>query len=349
MLKFLKMAPPKPTQPNPTQPKSGQQRPTQRSKPSQTPPYRSHPPRPPAGPPEVIDPMWLLKAAVIVILAALICGYGSLCLLLYQGQWQLILHPTQSAAVPATIAGTSVQLLRFGTDESATPQLTGWSIPAAPGARYAGTTILFLPPGNGSLVDATPTLALLHDLGVTLFAIDYRGYGQSAAIHPNQVRMTQDADTAFRYLTTSRAVPEHQIVPFGSGVAASLATHLAAEHPGIPAVILDAPGPDPLNFVLNDPRTHFLPVRALLHDRFPLAGPLATLKTPKLLLQPEKSNPAFQGAADPRITVYAMPATSSPDYIPTMTRALTRFLDQYVPSGAIQQMPSPAGTQGTAQ
>ncbi|WP_263385364.1 alpha/beta hydrolase family protein [Granulicella arctica] len=306
----------------------------------QPPQYRSHPPRPPAGAPEVVDPIWLLKAVALVIIAALVCGYGSLCLLLYQGQWQLILHPKQTSTVPAAIAGTPIELIHFGTDESGTPQLTGWSIPAAKDAHYASLTILFLPPGNGSLIDTLPTLTVLHNLGINIFAIDYRGYGLSAAVHPNQARMTQDADTALHYLMTSRAVPGGQIIPYGTGVAASLAAHLAASQTAIPAVILDTPDPDPLQIILHDPRTKFLPVNALIHDRFPLTEPLGTLKTPKLLIQPEKDDSAFKSAADPRITIFEMPKPGTPDYAPTLTRYLARFLDQYA-TAAVQQLQSP--------
>ncbi len=334
MLKFLKMAP----QRSPKKPSD--------AKASQPPQYRSYPPRPPASPPEIVDPIWLLKAVGIVIVAALFCGYASLCFLLYQGQWQLILHPKPSTVVPATIGGGPVELVHFGTDESATPQLTGWAIPAGAGARYPGLTILFLPPGDGSLVDSTPTLALLHHLGVNLFAIDYRGYGQSAAVHPNHARMTQDVESAYTYLTHSRAVPEHQIIPYGAGVAASLAAHLAGEHPAMPAVILDTPGPDPLEIILHDPRTEFLPVRALIHDRFPLAGPLASLKTPKLLLQSGDNSQAFQGASDPKIIVFSLPKPADLHDAPMMTESLTRFLDQYVSGehlgGTIQPLVPPA-------
>jgi pimeloyl-ACP methyl ester carboxylesterase len=301
-------------------------------------PYRSHPPRPPAGPPEIVDPVWLLKAVGVVIAAALICGYCSLCFLLYQGQWQLILHPKQTSSSPAATSGMPLESMRFGTDESGVPQLTGWVIPAMPGARYADYTLLFLPSGDGSLADSFQTLVLLHEIGINVFAIDYRGYGQSVSVHPNQARMTQDVDSAFQYLTASRAIAEHLVIPFGSGVGASLAAHLSAEHAGIPAVILDSPGPDPLETILRDPRTRFLPVRALIHDRFPLAGPLGSLKTPKLLLQTEKDDQAFRGAADPKITVFAMPIPSSKDYASMLTRYVTRFLDQYVAKGTIQQL-----------
>lgn len=284
--------------------------------------FRKYPPRPPAGPPEVVDPVWLLKAVAIVILAALVCGYATLCLLLYQGQWQLLLHPKRTSSHPAQLAGTSVEFLRFGPDASGLPQRTAWAIPAAPLARYGNTTVLFLPSGDGSLADATTALTLLHDTGLNLLAIDYRGYGESASTHPDSARMTEDAAAAWNFLTQSRGVSENRVVLYGAGVGGSLAAALAAQHPAARALIVDSPAPDPLQTVLADPRTKLLPVRLLLHDRFPLAEPLATLKTPKLLLYNGAEPEALRTASDPKMTLQlSTPAAT--------TQFLQRFLDQY--------------------
>src|SRR6202020_1447086 len=135
----------------------------------------------------------------------------------------LVLHPTRTASAPASIAGAPYELIHFGLDESAIPQLTGWWIPAPPNARYAQSTILFLPTGDGSLTNSVTTLTALHNLGINVFAFDYRGYGQSADTHPSQEKMTQDANHAWQYLNTSRNIPAHQIIPYGSGVGSSLA------------------------------------------------------------------------------------------------------------------------------
>src|SRR5271168_1472679 len=202
---------------------------------------------------EDVSPMWLLKAIAVTIVAALFCGYLTFCLLFYQGQWQLVLHPTRTSSAPASVAGITYELIYFGPDESATPQLTGWWIPSAPGARYAHTTILFLPGSEGSLVDTIPTLASLHNIGLNVFAFDYRGYGQSVPTRPNQINMTNDADSAWRYLTTSRAISAQQIIPYGTGVGASLATKLATDHNTVPALILDAPRADLLEVAQRDP------------------------------------------------------------------------------------------------
>jgi hypothetical protein len=274
---------------------------------------------------EAVDPAWLLKAIAITVLAALFCGYLTICLLFYQGQWQLVLHPTRTNTSPQSIAGTPYELIHFGPDESAIPQLTGWWIPSAPNGRYANATLLFLPGSDGSLADDIPTLAALHNLGINVFAFDYRGYGQSAPTRPNQQNMTRDADSAWRYLSISRHIPPQQIVLYGTGVGASLATHLAT-HPANPALILDAPHADLLDAALRDHRSKLVPVHLLFHERFPLAEPLSQLRTPKLLLSRAVSPyPAFLTAADPKLTV-ELAAPAEPIY----QQSLTRFLDKYV-------------------
>jgi pimeloyl-ACP methyl ester carboxylesterase len=290
---------------------------------------------PPAnhGAPEVVDPVWLVKAIGLTIVAALICGYLTLCLLFYQGQWQLVLHPSRSTPAPASIAGAPFETVRFGVDESALPQLTGWWIPAPAGGRYAQTTILYLPAGDGSLADSVGTLATLHSLGVNVFAFDYRGYGQSAATRPNQARMTEDTASAWQYLTVSRAISGDRIVPFGDGVGAALAAGLAGRHAEVPAVVLEAPRPDLLSVVRTDPRTTHLPVGLLFHDRFEIDGQLAALHTPKLLLLADGTVTASQlkrtaqEASTPKTIVHLEnldPAS------PLLRDGLTRFFDTYL-------------------
>jgi pimeloyl-ACP methyl ester carboxylesterase len=307
----------------------------------------NYPPRPAGGPLGPVNAMWVVKAVSAAVALALALGYASLCLLFYQGQWQLILHPKRTTSVPAEIGGTRVETIRFGPNETGKTQRVGWKIPAASGARYPGVTVLYVPPGDGSLADAVPTLAMLHELGVNLFAFDYRGYGQSAAVRPNEARMVEDTESAMAYLKDIRMIPEDEIVPYGAGVGASLAAQLALRHEAIPAVIVDSPGADPLATVLADPRTKLLPVRMLLHDRFLLAEPLAALKRPKLLLSTREDDARLRGAEDPKMMVFALAAPSSRQYGPKRMAWLARFFDQYVAAAKVKELQF--GVQGSVQ
>lgn len=273
-------------------------------------------------PPPIVSGRWLAKAAGGVILLALLCSYISLALLYYQGQWQIALHPDRAARSQPVPPG----LIRFGPDESGRPQLTGEWMPAAAGGRYSDLTILLLAGGDGSRKDSQETVSVLHELGLNVFHFDYRGYGLSAAVHPSQERMTEDSDAAWHYLTASRGIAAGRIIPYGIGVGASLAARLAEQHREIPAVILDNPHTDLLEFARADSRSSLLPVGLLFHERFPLAAPLAVLSTPKLLIaktgisQPQ----AFASAATPKMTI-EIPSSDGP----LLSQAISRFLDQY--------------------
>jgi pimeloyl-ACP methyl ester carboxylesterase len=282
---------------------------------------------PSVNPPEVVDPVWLIKAIGVAIVAAVICGYLTLCLLFYQGQWQLVLHPDRSQPAPSSLGGEPLETVHFGVDDSGVPQLTGWWLPAAPGGRYAAQTLLYLPSGDGSLAAAQSRLAALHSLGINIFAFDYRGYGQSAPTHPNQKRMTDDANSAWQYLTVSRGIHAESVVLFGDGVGAALAAQLASAHAQVPAVVMQAPRADLLQIVLGDPRTRSLPVRALFHESFDIATATVALKTPKLFLLPERSSAiaVAKAAADPKIIV-TLPVSEAPG--PLYLEQLARFLDQ---------------------
>src|SRR4030081_3418078 len=91
---------------------------------------RSRPPSPgtpdaASSTPEVVHPLWLIKALAAVFLAAVFCGYLTLCLLFYQGQWQLVLHPSRDTSIQplAVNPPAKAELVRFAPDESATPPL----------------------------------------------------------------------------------------------------------------------------------------------------------------------------------------------------------------------------------
>lgn len=277
---------------------------------------------------------WLLKALAAAVVAALVCSYLSLCLLYRIGQWQIVLHPDPSAKSRPAPAG----MVRFGPDETGRPQLTGELLRAGPESRYSKVTVLFLGGGDGSRLNSSATVNALHDLGLNVLWFDYRGYGLSGEIHPNQQRMTEDAASAWRYLTGTHQVPPQQIVLYGTGVGASLAARLASDHPEIPAIILDAPYTDLLQAASQDYRSRLVPAGLLFRERFPLAASLSILATPKLLIYPDKGPEpaAYPTAATPKLTT-SLPAANGPLF----NEMLTRFLDQYVgtvPSSA------PAGT-----
>ena len=297
--------------------------------------------------PELIDPLWLLKMVGIVIVLALVCGYLTMAGLFWQGAWQLVLHPVRNNA-QLQIPGIKVEAIRFDADETGHPQLQGWWLPSTPASAY---TVLYLRGGENSLAinsEDKRNLMRLHAAGLGVFAFDYRGYGDSAVLKPNEERMQQDAAAAFDFLTQQRGyLPDH-ILLFGTGVGASLAAASSLVHTSVAGLILDQPDTTLFRRVKEDGRARVLPASLLFHDRFEVAAPLQHSLPPKLLMTTEASQAnaqtandqatreAFSGAASAKnIVIMALSASVEAQ----KDEALRRFLDTYVPAARASSLP----------
>lgn len=290
--------------------------------------------------PEIVDPRWLLKVLGLVIAVAAVLAYLSLCFLIYQGAWQLFLHP--SSKVDRTPADRSIAFdaVRFDAGATGRPRLSAWWIPAA---VPNSPTLLYLHDGQGSLANTVDQLASLHLAPVNILALDYRGFGASDPTRPNQSRMAEDANAALDYLTDTRHLAPATIIPYGVGLGAALATSLAASHPDLPALILDNPDPDAASRVLHDNRSRLMPVRLLVRDRFDLA-PLQTFRRPKLLLLggpgsthadlAATTGSFFRRLPDPKYIVtlpLGLSAQGKSDDTQPYLQAIRRFLDEALP------------------
>jgi uncharacterized protein len=274
---------------------------------------------------------WLLGGVAATLGLAAVCVYITFCLLFWQGQWQLVFRPSRTiAATPAT-AGMKFDEISFDATETGILQLNGWWLPAEHNAPYAADTLLLLHNGSGSLSDTLPQLEALHNLGINVFAFDYRGFGKSLNVHPSEARTYEDAEAAWRYLTDTRHLSASSIVLDGVGLGAAVGAETARRHPQAPALILEHPLPPTLDSLQFDARTRVLPIRLLFHDRFDPTETLARLRTPKLLLYSEHDASGHEAmgryydvAAEPKQRAIV---ANSQDYL----NSLRGFLGQYLP------------------
>jgi uncharacterized protein len=281
----------------------------------------------PSSAPEVVDPRWILKALGAVLACGLLCAYVTLCLFFYMGQWEFVLHPSRSVQQTPAAQHLAFEPVRFGADQGGQPQLSGWWLPAD---LPSDPTVLFLHGGTGSMSDSLAVAKALHDARLNVLLFDYRGFGQSAGKHPSQHMMEADTEDAFRFLTDTRHIPVSEILPFGQGLGASLATTLCARNPQLRGLVLfDADG-DTATRVEADQRSHIVPIGMLFHERFPLADPLHALSTPKLILSSTRGSAPEVAvrAANPKMTVELGPGVAPQQLGPPVRR----FLDTYFSS-----------------
>jgi uncharacterized protein len=282
----------------------------------------------------LVSHTWLLRALGVTLAVALVCAYLTLCLLFYQGSWQLLFHPSQTVVTTPASLGVPFEAVSFDATETGQPQLTAWWIPADPGARYTTYTLVCLHGGSGSLSDTLPQLKTLHALGISLFAIDYRGFGKSMPLHPSEQSVYEDADAAIAYLTGTRKLDAKTIILYGEGLGATIAAETALRHPDLAGLILLNPAPPALQQIAADRRTGLIPVRLLFSDRFELAPKLEKLSTPKLLLQQNGTAPdpalsprmkqLFQQSVPPKTFAELPPNPDEQQYL----EILRRFLDE---------------------
>ena len=283
---------------------------------------------------EVVDPRWLLKAGALVLLAALACGYLTVCGLFYFGQWQFVLHPSAAVKHNPQDDALPTQAGQLVTDGAVHRHMAEWAVPSD---SSADPVVLLLHGGDGNLGDTVPLIQLLHSARLSVFAFDYRGFGESDGPHPTERSMESDAEEAFESL--ARSTPASRVILAGQGLGASLAVRLAAEHPSVAAVILEQPDGDTAARVAREPRTKFIPVRLLMRDTFPLQAPLEKLSTPKLIITYRESQQSLDvwTAADPKMTVELATGDQA-----SHLNSLRRFLDEYVARPVPSLLPAPA-------
>jgi hypothetical protein len=284
-----------------------------------------------APPPQAtVSPRWLIAAVAIALAGAVLCAWGTLCLLFWQGSWQLLYHPASKVARTPAAAGVPFEAIGFAADETGQLRLSGWWIPAAPGAPFSRYTILYLHGATGNLGDSTDALVGLHALGTNILAFDYRGYGQSQFAHPSEARWLEDANWAFSYLTQTRHADPHSIVAMGNELGADLALEIAAAHPDLAGAILQSPVEDPASAIFNDSRAGLVPAHLLVKDRYDIDAAASELRVPSLWLLPSNTNAlnageptAFSRVAAPRQFMRVMTEQNA---APQTSDAISRWL-----------------------
>ena len=303
----------------------------------------------PAGPerkeqPPTVSARWLAIASGVAIAAAGACAWLTLCLLFWQGSWQLLYRPAEAVTRTPASVELAFDPVAFAATEAGEARLKGWWIPAATGARYARTTVLYLHGQSGNLGDAVDALAALHAVGVNVLAFDYRGYGQSQFAHPSEARWREDADWALQYLTTTRHVAAGTIILDGRDLGANLALEVASAHPELAGAVLESPLNSPVDALFSDPRARLVPARVLVRDRFDVDRAANALVIPSLwLIVPPASAKIAEKSGQPtgyeriaaRKTLVRLPPGSNemgPKGDEVVAEAFRRWLDD-LPGG----------------
>lgn len=278
--------------------------------------------------PSTVSGRWLAAAVCGTISAAALCGWGVLCLLFWQGSWQLLYHPAAEVTRTPASAGLAYDPVEFDPSPEGTPQLKGWWVPAAPGAPFGRYTVLFLHGQTGNIGDQVNALAALHAVGVNAMAFDYRGYGQSQFARPSEAHWRQDAEAALEYLTKTRHVDAGSIVLDGEGLGANLALETGAAHPELAGMILESPLQSPMTAIFDDARAKLVPAHLLVRDRYDLRAAATKTSLPVVWFAGtarDEESGAYEQIEARKMFVSVDAGMKANQ---EMTDALTRWLDE---------------------
>jgi fermentation-respiration switch protein FrsA (DUF1100 family) len=184
-------------------------------------------------------------------------------------------------------------------------ELGAWFLPAAEGSRNAAVLVAN---GNaGNRAARAPLAKALAAEGISVLLFDYRGYGGNPG-SPTADGLALDVRAAYRFLIHEARIDPDSLIYFGESLGAAVVTELATEHPP-GALVLRSPFVD----LASVGRVHypFLPVGALLKDRYPVADQIARVEVPTTvvygsadsIVPPEQSIAVARAAGGPARTV----------------------------------------------
>jgi alpha-beta hydrolase superfamily lysophospholipase len=211
-------------------------------------------------------------------------------------QRHLIYLPVTTPVPPAAGVLPGVREVALQTEDGLS--LGAWYVPADEPDRAMAVLV-----ANGNAGDRSARIPLAQALaarGLAVLLFDYRGYGGNPG-SPSEEGLARDVRAAHAFLVEEARVRPDHLLYYGESLGAAVVTRLATEHP-------------PAGLVLRSPfvdlaavgRIHypFLPVTALLRDKYRLAKHLASVTAPVTvvygsddsIVPPEQSRAVAQAA-----------------------------------------------------
>ncbi len=120
--------------------------------------------------------------------------------------------------------GLEYEEVRFAAAEDGV-ELHGWFVPS----ERERATLLFFHGNAGNISHRLDLIQLFHRLDLSVFLIDYRGYGRSDG-RPSEAGTARDARGAWRWLTEEAGRSPEEIVIAGRSLGAAVGAELAQAH-----------------------------------------------------------------------------------------------------------------------
>ena len=159
--------------------------------------------------------------------------------------------------------------------------------------------VLFSHGNAEDLGHAAPFLRALRDeVGVSVVAYDYRGYGLSRGGAPTTAGAIRDAEAVYRHLTERMDVDPERIILHGRSVGTGAALDLAARHPA-GGVIVESGFTSAFRVMTR--------IAVLPFDRFPNLRNIRRVRAPVLVIHGERDEVISFAHGRARATWWRLP------------------------------------------
>jgi hypothetical protein len=163
-----------------------------------------------------------MNLTLVYVLIVLLVAYVSWGLALYIMQPRLLYSPMREVIYTPDELGLVFENVIFNSRDGV--RLHGWYIPC----KKAQFTLLFCHGNGGNVMHSLDSINIFHNMGLSCFVFDYRGYGNSEG-KTTESGTYLDAMAAYKWLTETKKFAPEKTILFGSSLGASIAAQLAGK------------------------------------------------------------------------------------------------------------------------
>ena len=188
-------------------------------------------------------------------------------------------------------------------------RLNGLWLPASqPGTAAAqlSPVLLYLHGARFNVTGSAPRMRRMQELGFSVLAVDYRGFGKSTPALPSEASAYEDARAAWDWL--AKKYPDRPRYIFGHSLGGSIAINLATDVPDERGTIVEGAFSS-IADVVSTTEWGWVPISLLLTQRFDAIDKVGKIGSPLLvvhggkdhLILPDLGRKLFDAAAQPKL------------------------------------------------
>ena len=168
--------------------------------------------------------------------------------------------------------------------------------------------LLYLHGARYNVTGSAPRIRRMQELGFSVLAIDYRGFGKSTPALPSEASSAEDARAAWDWLAAK--YPNRARYIFGHSLGGPIAISLAADVPDERGTIVEGTFTSIADVVATS-QWGWMPVSLLITQRFEAVRKVGKIGSPLLvvhgeedrLIQPDLGRKLFEAAVEPKLFV----------------------------------------------